>query len=673
MKKITLLTLCVFTIAFNYAQNDGSSCGQAIEVGLGTHTYNTINGDPAPLNCTGSYSNGTSGDWYSFIPTVSQNITITTNLAGNNGGDTRFHIYTGECNGLTCIGGNDDSEGSLLSTYTFAATQGTTYYIVFDNRWDGNAYDFEIYNSGNNETAPINFTAGTLAITGDGRAIVDMNNDFLDDIVSITSTNINIFYQTNTGFNEVNYQTENASFPSWSLAAADYDANGYNDLLYGNGSYVTFMRANDTGTAYAKVNGAPGVFSQRSNFVDINNDGHLDAFVCHDVEPNVYFINDGSGNFSYYQTFQGNAPYVLGDDASGGNYGSIWVDYDNDRDTDLFIAKCRGGNPTISIDEMYTNNGNNSFTENAAALNLADNMQTWSSAWGDFDNDGDMDVFVGASSGAHKLMRNDISTGGTFTNVTSAQNVAALSDTSIETTTYDLDNDGYLDLISGDNILFGNGDMTFTLESGLFNATRRAFGDINNDGFIDIFSETGTLYTNNGNENNWIVINTIGTQSNRNGIGARIEIHTPTGIQIRDVRSGDGFRFMSTLNTHFGLGTEDTINNIIIYWPSGTIDNIPNPNINTVHSITEGQSLSVPDPQLENLSIYPNPVQNTLNIQTTINLNDKVATVFDINGKRVLNKKITENTLNVSKLQSGVYILRVESNGKSVNRKFIKN
>ena len=147
----------------------------------------------------------------------------------------------------------------------------------------------------------VTFTTSGLNTTGEGRALVDMNGDFLDDVVSIESSNINVFYQQPDGtFQEANISTPLAdNFPSWSLAAADYDGNGYTDLLYGGGSGVTFMRANADGTAFTKVSGPEFVFSQRSNFVDINNDGDLDAFVCHDVAPNVFYLNDGDGNLSF--------------------------------------------------------------------------------------------------------------------------------------------------------------------------------------------------------------------------------------------------------------------------------------------------------------------------------------------------------------------------------------
>ncbi len=518
---------------------------------------------------------------------------------------------------------------------------------------------------------PADFTTSTVSTTGSQRAAVDMNGDFLDDVVSIGNTNINIFYQQASGglgSTATNITTTSAdNSPSWSLAAADYDRNGFTDLLYGGGNGVTFMRANGTGTGFTEISGPEYVFSQRSNFVDLNQDGHLDAFVCHDVDPNVYYMNDGSGNLTFNQG-------GLGDIAGGGNYGSIWIDYDNDRDMDMFIAKCRGGSSTININEMHENDGTGSFTEVASALGLADPIQTWSSAWGDFDNDGDMDVFVGASStanGTHKLMRNNGNS--TFTDVTAASGILPnLTNTGIENATYDFDNDGNLDIASNGSILFGNGDLTFTVYDNVLSGNNGSFGDLNNDGFIDAISGT-TLYTNTTNSNNWIKITTTGVASNINGIGARVEIYTASGVQIRDVRSGEGFRYMSTLNTHFGIGSDTAITNILIYWPSGTVDNVQNPAINTHHIITEGQALSVEDETLfENIVIHPNPVGDIMTINSPVNLSGKIATIFNIEGKRVMNLKLKEHTIDVSNLRQGNYILRLESNGKVHTQKFIK-
>ncbi len=564
----------------------------------------------------------------------------------------------------------------------------------------GTSYDFYVQSNCTGETsgftgpftfmtqAPsrINFIQQPITVNGYDLAVVDMNGDFLDDIVGVTSTNVNIQEQNPDGsFTNKNITTPSADYlPSWSMAAADFDANGKTDLLYGAGSGVTFMQSNADGTSFTKQSTTEYVFSQRSNFVDINNDGNLDAFVCHDVQPNVYFINDGTGNFTFYQSdVTPGAPYSLGNFPSGGDYGSIWIDYNNDRNIDLFIAKC-GGSTDRRTNMMVTNNGDDTFTENAAAIGLADPMQTWSSAWGDFDNDGDMDVFVGASSGTHKLMENSgFSDDGNpnndyiFTDVTAGAGIVA--PTGWESSVHDIDNDGYLDIISNGSIMYGNGDMTFEdADDAQINYKNGSFGDLNNDGFIDVYY-SGVRYYNQGNSNNWVKINTVGmahmtpNYSNRNGIGARVELVTPSGTQIRDVRSGEGFEFMSSLNTHFGLGAETSITEIRVYWPSGIVDVFENPSINSTHVLVEGTApLSISDETFADISIYPNPVEDVLKIKTSEVLTEKIATIFDVTGKRVFNQMIINNELNVSNLQGGIYFLRIESNGRSLRREFIK-
>ena len=672
MKKI-LLFVTLFSTILSYAQTNSNTCADAENdtaiTESGMYSVDEINGSqmPEPL-CVGNETNVTAGEWFRYIPAEDTFVTITTDLNQNAGGDTRVHIYSGSCDALVCVGGDDDGGfigNGYLSIASLDVIGGQTYYIGFDDRWNTDGFDFELIEGEAPpppDPAPVEFTTSAISVTGTSRAVVDMNGDYLDDIVAVTATNININTQIEGGFDATNVTTSEANFtPSWSLAAADYNADGFTDLLYGSGSGVTFMRSNGDGT-FTEDSGDEYVFSQRSNFADINNDGHLDAFVCHDVAPNVYYINDGNGNFTFTQG-------GLGDYGSGGNYGSIWIDFNNDRNLDMFIAKC-GGEEARRTNQMHLNNGDGTFTELASVIGLADPMQTWSSAWGDFDNDGDMDVFIGASSGTHKLMQNN---GGNFVEVTDVSGVGDLGATGIENATYDFDNDGNLDIVSNGNILFGNGDMTFTVRYGMISGSNGSFGDLNSDGFIDAFNG-GTLYTNNGNTNNWICITTVGTEgnSNINGIGARVEIHTPSGIQIRDVRSGEGFRFMSTLNTHFGIGTDTTIDSIVIYWPSGIVDTITNPDINTHAVVVEGQSLSVEDFELSGLVIYPNPVKNLINLETSVDLYGRIATVFDLNGKKILNKKLESNTLDVSNLQGGFYILRLEQDGKTINRKFIK-
>lgn len=521
-------------------------------------------------------------------------------------------------------------------------------------------------------SAQVSFTHETFNPSGQYTiCAVDMNGDFLDDIVSVSSNNIQIFYQNTDGtFTEQNFPVSPITYmPSWSIAAGDLTGNGYNDLLFGSGSGAAFLMANNDGTAFIEQSGPEFIFSQRTNFVDINSDGHLDAYVCHDIAPSVYFINDGDGNMTFNQG-------GLGDYPQGGHYGSLWVDYNNDGNIDLFIAKCSGGGQGAGAkyNELHRNNGDGTFTEIGEEAGLRDPLQTWSSAWGDFDNDGFMDVFVGANSmsdGGHKLMKNNGDE--TFSDVTAGSGFDVFGGTSREHVTYDFNNDGYLD-ISGNSgvIYFNNGDMTFTPFFTPFSGA--AIGDLNNDGFLDAMINN-SIYYNSGNSNNWIVVHTEGVESNRNGIGARVELYSALGKQIRDVRSAEGFRFMSTINAHFGIGTDTEIEKIIIRWPSGIVDQIDNPTINEALYVLEGSYpvVSTPDNVLADLSVYPNPAQEVLNITYRDNIEGANVFVYDVLGRQIQTSVLDANkNVNISGLSPGVYFLKIAFNGLETKLKFIK-
>jgi hypothetical protein len=709
MKKALLYTAAVCLSAFSLnAQTSSNTCLEASVAtpitGTGSFSVSGINGSeiPSPI-CAQNGGGASNGEWYRFVPTESAFYEITTDLPQNNGKDTRVHIYDGSCGSLNCVGGDDDSGSGFLTIAGFEAVAGQTYYIAWDDKWDNSSFIFDIIIGIPPIEGPVSFTSVGVSNNGEDRAIVDMNNDTLDDLVSVSSNNININYQQPDGtFLSVDIGTTNANnTPSWSLAAGDIDGNGYNDLLYGGGSGVTFMMANDTGTAFTEISGGEYVFSQRSNFIDINNDGHLDAFVCHDVAPNVYYINDGFGNLTFYQGQSSVLPNGLGTHSNGGNYGTVWIDFDNDKDMDMFIAKCRGGDVSHKINELWRNDGNGVFV-NIADLddeeeydltlnppketgyynyyypgeghnnssNLGDRVQTWSSAWADFDNDGDMDVYVGASStsdGGHKLMSNNGN--GTFSNITLGSGVNG-APYGIENAPADFDNDGYVDILTNGQILFNNGgDGTFSLVSDGMPPSG-SIGDVNNDGFLDVFN--GNVRYNNGNDNNWLKICTVGVQSNRNGIGARIQLNSPLGTQIRDVRSGEGFRYMSSLNTHFGIGTDTSINSVTVYWPSGTVDVIVDPDINSSIVVVEGETLSLEQSLVDDLILYPNPTIHLLNLNATYGFEDAIYSVYDMNGKRLMNSKFSSNTIDVSNLSTGNYVLKIINEGTIKSQKFIK-
>ena len=706
MKK-SIFFVALYLISYSsYAQDSaGDTCENPIEIGPGTHSVDSINGEHYSANCSEYDAANGNLEWYIYTPSDDYLTTITADLEVNYDLDTRVHVYQGSCDDLVCVAGDDDSGEGYLSVTSFYAYVGQSYYIAWDDRWQNESFEFQLIENDPPPPPPFDFTIASVSTSGSERGLVDMNNDKLDDLVSIQQTSINIHYQLEEGgFNPVSIGTSYAdNAPSWSMAAGDFDRNGYNDLLYGGGNGVTFMQANSDGTSYTEISGSEYVFSQRSNFVDINNDGHLDAFVCHDVQPTVYYINDGNGVLEFFQgpndegisSGIGGVAYDLAPYPGvqeGGNYGSVWIDYDNDRDIDMFIAKCRGGSVQWKNNELWRNNGDGTFSNVADVSgyyqgfypdgghsnesNLGDPVQTWSSAWGDFNNDGFMDVYVGASAtgdGGHKLMKNNGD--GTFTDVTSGSG-AEEAPWGIENNSADVDNDGYIDILTNGGILLNNGDFTFTLYTADAPGPG-AIGDANNDGFVDVFNGTNLYLQEGNNGNNWLKIATHGVTSNINGIGARIEINSPgIGTQIRDVMSGTGFRYMSSLNTHFGIGSDSSVNSITVYWPSGTVDVINNPGINTTIHVAEGETLSLENSFIEDLILYPNPVRNTLTIGSSLNLDQSIISVFDIAGRRVMNYRLVNgiNSVNVSELSVGEYILRViTKEGQMSSQKFIKH
>lgn len=642
-----LVALFLLTISTK-AQND---CPTAIPIAAGIHVVDTIDGTEIPLPvCASGGNTATNGEWYSYTPASDISLVVSTDLAENTGLDTRVHIYSGTCGNLTCIGGDDDSGSGYLSRVHVNMTGGTTYHIAFDDRWDARGFTFSLTEQPT-FLELVSFTNQGIATAGSVRAVVDMNNDGLDDVVSVTTSNININYQLpDGGFSTVNLPNDTVTnSPSWSLCAGDLDGNGQRDLVYGGGSGVTVMFANEDGTAFRDSSYAQYVFCQRTNMVDINNDGRLDAFVCHDVAPNVYLINDGNGQFIWNQG-------GLGDTQGGGNYGSIWTDFDNDGDMDMFIAKCRGGNPVVSTNQLHRNNGDGTYTEVAALYNLADPVQTWSAAWGDFDNDGDMDALVGASSfsaGGHKLMRND---GSTFTDITAGSGWDVFTGTSIEHITHDLNNDGLLDVMGGGGtIMINRGNMVF--EGNPIGFEVGAVGDLNNDGFLDVISSS-TARLNNGNDNNWLRIRTVGTVSNSEGIGARITITTASGQQIREVRSGDGFRYMSTITAHFGLGQDDVVEQVLVRWPSGIVNVINDVPINGTITVIEEVGTDVSDEQRAPLRLYPVPAGTELFVQGTLTGSPELR-VFGASGSMVRKVRLQGGRVDLTGLRPGYYLLEV--------------
>ena len=434
--------------------------------------------------------------------------------------------------------------------------------------------------------------------SGVATAVFDMNGDQLDDVVRLDQGHdIVIDYQQLDGTFVRAWMGSVADDSEWAMSVADIDNNGYGDIMTG-GYYngIKIFLANEDGTAMdGMVLPGAEMFSQATNLVDINNDGYLDAFVCHDDAESRIWQNMGDGTFEMADDWIDMRTTPESDNS--GNYGSVWCDYDLDGDIDLHIAKCRQSVGDSSdprrINVLFQNDGSNNYSEKAEDHGLKIGNQSWTVDFGDFDNDGDFDCFLTNHNTNAQLLEN---VDGMFIDISDNTGIPNL-DFPIQAKMVDLDNDGFLDiLVSGgsDYYFHNNGDKTFTeVEAFYMNEDMLTFavGDLNHDGFPDVSAGYGGIYTNpsneddvlwmnEGNDNNWLVFNLEGTDSNRSAVGAKVKISGSWGQQIREVRAGESYGVSMTSAVMFGLGTVDMVEDVEIEWPSGNVDLISDVEVN---------------------------------------------------------------------------------------------
>ena len=313
----------------------------------------------------------------------------------------------------------------------------------------------------NAQSNPVGFTDMTSLLSGPNFSgvavgVADMNGDNKDDIIRFDQArSLNIHFQnaTNVAFTPLDHGNVSSS-AQWGVCIADVNHDGINDILSG-GAYdnLRIVSCEPTSRNPCSQVTLPNsnIFLQGVNFIDIDNDGWSDVFACHDDAESRAYLNDQQGNFSFDPNLISTETVPISDNS--GNYASIWTDYDNDGDIDLYISKCRLGvtNPQDPrrINMLWQNDGQNNFTEVSQQAGMKITAISWLTDFADIDNDGDMDALVINHDEDSDLMRNNGD--GTFTEITTGSGLLPIISSAnyfgIQALFRDFNNDGYVDLI----------------------------------------------------------------------------------------------------------------------------------------------------------------------------------------------------------------------------------
>lgn len=460
-------------------------------------------------------------------------------------------------------------------------------------------------------TSTVNAQVFTRITTGDiisdqrgsrGSAWGDYNGDGNIDLFLTDIDTVNYLYRNNGNgtFNKIlSGAIATDAGLSNSASWGDYDNDSDLDLFVAiRDTDRLFYRNNGNNTFTRITTGAPvtdNTDARGVSWVDYDNDGNLDLFIVNKSESNQLYKGNGSGGFTAITSGS-----IVTD--NGNSSGGIWGDYDSDGDLDLFIPNDGDGSNEKNF--LYENNGNGTFTAINGGPVVNNGGDSESAVWADFDNDGDLDLFV-ANDGPNGDAVNFLYENNGNGNFSRAADIDTQGNDTEDCSVADYDNDGDLDIFiannnSQNNALYRNdGNLNFTIVQSINvvndggESEGASWADYDNDGDQDLFvandEQLNFLYRNSGNANRWLKVNLTGTVSNTTAIGARIRIRTNgTNWQIREVSGQTSAKSQNDLTTHFGIGNALTIDSVIVSWPSGLTSRLANVNSNQLVSIVEG-------------------------------------------------------------------------------------
>ena len=503
------------------------------------------------------------------------------------------------------------------------------------------------------------------ALSG-GSIVEDFDNDgFLDLVVSSWGLRDQLQYFRNLGDGRYENQTEAAGLKGQvgglNIMQADYNNDGFQDILILRGAWMSnhgrhpnSLLRNDGKGRFTDVTHKSGLLSfkptQTAVWLDFDNDGWLDLFIGNESDKNAtfpceLFRNNRDGTFTDIadQVGLANIGFVKGVTAG---------DFDNDGWTDLYLSRYTQTNILFKNMGPQQKPGTWTFKDVTQSAGVAEPLLSFPTWFWDFDNDGDLDLFVSdyenrsvepvvadyldlAHQGERsRLYRNDGS--GRFEDISEAVGLNKVL-TAMGSNFGDLNNDGWLDLYLGTgspslsmlvpNRMFLNrqgrrfSDIT---TAGGFGHLQKghgvSFADMDHDGDQDVYIVMGGAYTgdtyrnalfeNPGNNNAWIKLKFQGTQTNQSAVGVRFSLTVGQGKNQwaihRQVNSGGSFG-ASPLRQEIGLGKADRIIELKVYWPvTKKLQRYKKLQKNQYYLVSEGQE------ELRNLELKPVPFQKNM-------------------------------------------------------------
>ena len=449
-------------------------------------------------------------------------------------------------------------------------------------------------------------------------AFFDYNNDDYLDILFNPGNRIYLF-RNNYGLNFTNV-TDSAGLSNYefrNLVIGDYNNDGYLDILansHGSNCYLFRNNGDGTFTEVASLSGLT-IGGYRSLFLDYNRDGLLDVLII--SEQVSYLYRQENNYFRIVHTF------------IGGNTGTAF-DYNNDFYPDIYIGR-NGEN------KLYKNVNGDTFLDVTNIAGVGNTGSTQGVVSSDFDNDGDLDLYLtNISGGLNALYVNQGN--GTFVNRTNFYGVGDVGD-GRTCDIIDFNNDRLFDIFSTNHVypnrLFRNMgyNAPFYNVAGLVNIAQpqdifaSSWGDFDNDGDLDAFlvGHFGDGYAlmrdSGGNYFHYLKVKLVGRQSNRAGIGSKIYLFKNDTCQMIEISGGSGQDGHNPLIAHFGLGNNDNIDSLIVLWQSGERTRILSLPVDTMLTIFE--------PLTE------------IKERVKLAKEDKVFGIYDITGKKInnLNKR----------------------------------